>query len=256
MKLGIVQGRLLEPVDELLQSFPSKNWLLEINKLESLGLTGLEWLITSKVYESNPILRSDFKYFKSVTSVCLDNLIHNNIHNKSFFIGVMNRVCSQTKIRNINIPILEDSSMVNKQDRINFIKNLNFVSQNYKNVNFCIEAELDIDSYLEIVESNQNYFVTYDTGNLTSFGADHSKYISQFGTKIKFVHIKDRSFDGITKPLHKGDTDFDQIFYELNKVNFSGVFILQLAREKTGHEEQTVKNQIHEIKKLYNKYFN
>ncbi len=254
MKLGVVQGRLLEPINNTIQSFPFQNWKEELSLLESLNLLGVEWLITSEVYENNPIFDEDFNYFDSIISVCLDNLITKSIHNEDYVSNIFEKVCSVKDIKNINIPILEESSMENADNRTKFIDTVKKYSKRFPEKKFTFEAELNLNSYLEIVDSSNNFFVTYDTGNLTSYGVNHSEYILQFKNKIKYVHIKDKTHNGVSKELFLGDTDFEEIIYSLKKIGFDGYFILQLARGEAGNEFETIKNQIKQLKTLYDRY--
>ena len=45
------------------------------------------------------------------------------------------------------------------------------------------------------------------------------------------VHIKDRNIGGSTMPLGQGDVNFDLFFSTLKKINYSGDFVIQGARE-------------------------
>ncbi len=255
MKLGIVQGRLLEPVDNKIQEFPVKNWKKELNLLYQLDLIGVEWIINKNYFDKNPIFDHDFDYFEKITSVCLDNLITDEIHVNEYLEEVLDKVCSNEKIVSINIPLLEESSMESKSKRYNFINKVNEYAELYQNKEFLFEAELDLEDYLEIVNSKNNFYATYDTGNLTSYKVNHSEYILGLKNKIKCVHIKDRNINGESMELFEGDTDFDEIFSSLSQIKYNGLFILQLARGNSGSELETVKEQISTIKKLYSKYF-
>ena len=75
MKIGIMQGRLLPPVNGHIQEFPD-NWKEEFKILESLGLHGVEWLVTKKSWLSNPIYQTPEMVQKyPIISVCLDTLV-------------------------------------------------------------------------------------------------------------------------------------------------------------------------------------
>jgi len=43
--LGILQGRLLKPINGLIQEFPFVEWEKEIPLMESLGFEHFEWII-------------------------------------------------------------------------------------------------------------------------------------------------------------------------------------------------------------------
>ena len=255
MKLGIVQGRLLEPIDDLIQEFPYDNWEKELKTLDRLGLSGVEWIITNKHFEDNPIFGDSFKFFNLITSVCLDNLITKKIHDKEYLVKILEKLCMLESVKSINIPILEESSMEDGQQRKEFITILKEFGDRFPDTNFLYEAELGLEEYLEIIHSRNNFFATYDTGNLTSYGANHTEYINALNNKIRCVHIKDRNVEGETKELFQGDTDFDEIFYSLNNINYDGLFTLQLQRGLRGNEINTVNDQINKIKILHGKYF-
>ena len=53
MNLGIMQGRL-SPPDEGFQECPS-GWRREFNLLFTLGLGHVEWVVTKKSLDSNPV---------------------------------------------------------------------------------------------------------------------------------------------------------------------------------------------------------
>ena len=110
----------------------------------------------------------------------------------------------------------------------------------YPSLNFSIEAELEAQDLLEIVTLRDNIFVTYDTGNITSFGIPHDEYITVLKEKIDNVHLKDRTFSARTVPPFEGDTDFDLIFKTLKNIGYKGRYTLQTAREKDGEETTTV----------------
>ena len=83
-------------------------------------------------------------------------------------------------------------------------------------------------------------FVTYDTGNTTSFGLDHKDYIVSVKHKIDNVHIKDRTFQSETVRPFTGDTDFELIFNVLSSINYNQKYTLQAARQDYGNEIQTI----------------
>ena len=69
-------------------------------------------------------------------------------------------ICMKKKIVSINIPLLEESSMESKSKRYNFINKVNEYAELYQNKEFLFEAELDLEGYLEIVNSKPNFFAT------------------------------------------------------------------------------------------------
>ena len=44
-KLGFMQGRLVKDEKNLIQSFPTKNWVKEFSIANQLGLKKMEWIL-------------------------------------------------------------------------------------------------------------------------------------------------------------------------------------------------------------------
>ena len=150
---------------------------------------------------------------------------------------------------------MEDSSLVDDAKRDKFKIILSHFTNKYPNLNFSIEAELTALALEDIISVNDNIYVTYDTGNITSCGYDHESYINQIFDKISNVHLKDRTIKGITVPPGGGDTDFGTIFSILSKKNYEGVFALQTAREESGNEFFTIERHSQILRSIYEKCF-
>lgn len=254
MKLGILQGRLSPPVEGLMQEFPSTTWKNEFSSLPKCDLEGIEWIITNT---PNPFFTEDLSKFP-ILSICVDNIISPFFTQLYFLeqelVPVLEKMESQT-IKNIVIPLLEESSIVSSLNRKLFIKNILLIADKFSNVNFCFEFECKVEDILKLVNQRDNFYVTYDTGNVTSFYGDkvnHNKLIKQLGDKIKNVHIKDRTFKAETVPFTLGDTNFVDIFSSLNSIGYTGNYILQLCREKSNNELDYIKHCSYIVKKLHN----
>ena len=256
MKLGVMQGRLSIPVDGHIQEFPRIFWMSEFLKLPHLKLNHIEWLIT-KNFNKNPILSTKYQLHSlPINSVCADNLVDKDIADIDFLEKELAPLCKgaiNNGVSSITIPLLEDSSLIDKSKREKFCKNIKKITDDFpKKLSYTFEAELGIDELLEIVTLDENYFVTYDTGNITSFGIDHEEYISKLSTKINNVHLKDRTFDAKTVPPGTGDTDFKTIFAALKKIGYNSTYTLQTAREETGSETETIMKHKKYFKETYN----
>lgn len=63
-------------------------------------------------------------------------------------------------------------------------------------------------------------------------GVDPVEFISEFGSRIVFLHLRDQNADGTwAEALGEGVTDFRSIAAELDRVGFSGPAIIELAHE-------------------------
>jgi hypothetical protein len=243
MKLGIIQGRLLEPVSGKIQEFP-EDWKLEFEIASRSDIQHIEWLVTKDSFDNNPIFYEDCSSY-NISSICADNLVDERFVSKDFLDKNLDPICSAALRQNIGfitIPLLEDSDITDKDSRNKFTEHILEYGNKYPTLNFSFEAETHWDNILELVNLRDNFWITYDTGNITSEGFSHEKYIEATHNKINNVHLKDRTHDGQTVTPLAGDTDFLTIFNTLRKVKYDGLYTLQTARGSCGAEKETIAN--------------
>jgi len=252
MKIGIIQGRLSEP-NEGFQDTPV-NWQREFNLLPQLGLNHIEWIVTKDSFENNPIFTEDVKEY-SISSICADNLVDERIADTEFLTDNLTPICEaalKNKIKNITIPILEDSSLTNGKKRDKFILEMQDFSERYKRLNFSFEIEDKMDVIADIIYMRDNFYLTYDTGNMTTVNIEHETYLHMFHEKISNIHLKDRNTQNQTVEPLSGATNFTKIFEKLKEIGYNGLYTLQTARGKSGVEEETIKKHTTIFKELYN----
>mgnify|MGYP003648346437 FL=1 len=253
MILGIIQGRLLKPVGNHIQEFPD-NWRHEFTLLEEAGLSHIEWLITRSSFDSNPIFFEDCGKYK-ISSLCADTLVDKEFTSEYFLSENLDPICKaaiKNKIEWITIPLLEESSISDKKVRKSYISRILKYADKYPLLNFSFEAETPWQNIMELVSLRDNFWITYDTGNITSERLNHEEYILNTFQKISNVHLKDRTFNAQTVPPLSGDTDFDSIFNTLEKVGYNRKYTLQTARGQTGFEERTIRQHKNIFERIYN----
>ena len=254
MKLGIIQGRLSKPINGHIQEFPKETWENEFKLLNNLGLNHIEWIVTKKSFNEN-ILKTDIKkYSNLISSVCCDHIIDENIIHLEYLNEHLSPICEwslKNNINSINIPLLEESK-ITEENKESLYKTLNIFSKKYKNLFFNFEIESDIETCLELIKTNKNFFLVYDTGNITSCGFEHEDWINKGFDFIRHVHLKDRTINPIktVEPL-TGDTDFKKIFDLLKKKNYNYNYTIQTCRGITGCEFETIKKHTNIFKKLH-----
>jgi hexulose-6-phosphate isomerase len=190
-------------------------------------------------------------------SVCVDTMVNKSFYNQDFINKNLIPVLDRMSVLNVNkvvIPLLEDSSVDDPLIREEFLKNIIPIGEKYSFIEFCFEFESNKEIVLDVVSKKSNFFITYDTGNFTSHykqKINHEDLILSFGDKIKNVHIKDRTYNSISKKFSFGDTDFMTIFKTLKKINYSDNFILQLCRDSEGDEKKYIEETYKKIKINY-----
>ena len=251
-KLGIIQGRLSPPIEGF-QECPVE-WKKEFELLPELGLEHIEWIVTKNSLNNNPVLSEELSGYP-VSSICLDNLVDYDFHEKEYLNHNLKPFCElaiKNDIKRIAIPLLEKSSVVDDRLRLKFSKNIKEYSQNYPDLDFLFEVEASSKKLIDLLSISDNFYVTYDTGNITSCGFNHKEYINDVYDRIKNVHLKDRTYEAVTVPPSDGDTNFKLIFNILKEKMYNDLYTLQTAREVSGEEYTTIQKHKNILMREYN----
>ena len=256
MKIGIIQGRLSEPVEGY-QETP-QNWKKEFSDIETLGMSHVEWVVTKNNLFENPICKESMHNYK-ISSICLDHVIDERIFQKDFFVNNVYYFCKiaeDNQIQSITLPIMENSKVDSKKKK-DILKDLLFeCCESFKNLEINIEAEIDPVILYDITKPHERLKITYDTGNITALNFNHEVYIRKNFNKISNVHLKDRKRNyGKSCMFGKGDTDFESIFKTLSSLGYGGLYTLQMARSATGNEYNHIRELNLKFRRIHDKYF-
>ena len=246
-RIGIMQGRLSEPTNNQIQSFPQDTWKTEFEKAHQCGFQMLEWIFDDI---SNPLMNNSEideiillsqKHDISINSVCADYFMNEKLFNvsdselkKNF--SVLNDLiiqCDKIGIKIIEIPLVDSSSLQNKDNQNEFIQNLTtFLSKLSSNITINLETDLPPVEFKTLLEKFKDFDVcaNYDTGNSASLGYSVNDEITLLEPWLKNIHIKDRLYKGQTVPLGTGDANFESFFLRLSKIHYRGDLIIQGAR--------------------------
>lgn len=249
IKIGIMSGRLSEPINNQIQAFPANSWKDEFQKAQICGFDSIEWVFD---LQPNPILDNDGlnqikllsdKHKIQISSVCADYFMKKMLFNVSEYDLQKNLIilqkliqqCYRLEIEILEIPFVDSSSLKTKNDEnqivINLQKIINLaISQNVK---ITLETDLHPTNFKNLLEkfNNSNIGANYDSGNSTALGYDPKVELQTLKPWLSNIHIKDRFYHGTTVPLGNGDTNFDLVFSTLAKINYNGQLIIQGARE-------------------------
>ncbi len=274
-KIGIMQGRLLPSINGQIQVFPGEDWHKEFEIAQQVGIDCIEWIYDKASEHNNPLISDDGikqiqevseKYNVKTRSLCADYfMVHPLFSKKGEALGKtrdkMRFILEQAKKINVNrvvIPFVDSSSINNEQKKNDVIVSLDEISGMARNLGIEIQLETDLspEDFRSLLESLNDPLikVNYDSGNSASLGYKPANEFSAYGDKIGSVHIKDRVLHGTTVPLGKGDTDFCSLFKELKNINYTGDFILQVARDKDGEESVWAKQNMELVKSMIIKY--
>lgn len=262
--IGIMQGRLSEPLDGKIQSFPKTTWREEFQKAVLAGLTSIEWIFEADEWDKNPISSYDgikeinelqkktgievcsvcADYFMDIPYFNADSNLRKELKEKLIWLIIKS---SEINAEFIDIPFV-DASKIPSINEFELVQDMiseaaDIAAQH--NIILALETSLNPLDFITLLQkiNHPNVMANYDTGNSSGIGYNCVEEINSYGYYIKTVHIKDRLINNGTKPLGTGSADFHSFFEMLAKLNYVGPIILQAAREITGEELSTaIKN--------------
>ena len=272
-KIGIMSGRLSEPVTEKIQDFPKNTWKSEFEKASVCGFESIEWIFDA--YDKNPIMNNDgineIKHISEQTSITVNSLLadffmEKKLFNVSEFDLQKNLDTLKNLIKNINrlgikileLPFVDSSSLKTKEEQSQVISNLEKILpllEEY-DVFLTLETDLPPTSFNALILSfnHPNIKANYDVGNSASLGYDMKEELNLYGDLIYNIHIKDRKYCGGTVPLGEGDVDFELFFNLLQKINYNSELIIQGARERSIKPEDTCIKYLQFVKKFVDRH--
>lgn len=255
--IGIMQGRLLPKYKGRYQAHPIGYWEKEFPIASKLGLDSIEFILDFNNAEENPLLASggieNIKRVEKssgvkVRSICADYFMSAPIHSDDIdivdkSIGVLKRLirnASLLNVKDIVIPCVDQSSLINNKDKNNFINNIKKIISIAEevDVNICLETDLPPILFANLINSigSKNVTVNYDIGNSAAQGYDPVEEFRAYGDKISDLHIKDRLLGKGPVPLGEGSADILKVFELLSKNDYQGLIIFQAFRDDEGVE--------------------
>lgn len=272
IKIGIMQGRLSDPMHNTIQAFPENSWVQEFELAHKIGLDSIEWIFDA--FEKNPIMEKKFneinnlisKFHININSVCADYFMVNKLFNESE-INIKKNLetlmqlainCKNIGIKIIEIPLVDTSSLKSEKDKEELVKNLDIVLPEINDLGIIITLETDLPpteflNLLNRFEKNK-VFANYDTGNSASLGFNVNEELEILKDKIKNIHLKDRILNGETASFGNGNTNFDDFFLMLKKIDYSGDLVIQGAREQGISPEHNCVKYLKFTKQYLDKY--
>lgn len=277
-QIGIMQGRLTSPKGRGIQFFPFDNWKNEFYTAQKLGLDEIEFIFDYDNYEQNPLWASDgIKQIKKlqeetniqINAVCFDYFMRRPFYkampaerksireeNTQMITQVLYAM-AQLGIKLIEIPIVDDSSLKNKTEHMEFREWLLPIVENAnESMYFGLETDLNPEDFLAYLKefNNTRIGANYDSGNSSGIGYDLYQEVTILRDYIFNIHIKDRVYHGTTVQLGAGSADFDRLFLGLKEIGYKHNFILQAARGTEGEEERNIISQMEFVKSYIEKY--
>ena len=259
MRLGIMQGRLLPPINNQIQAFPLNFWKDEFPRCRELGISCMEWIFDYPALSDNPLLSDagideimeiSARYGVAINSVVADYFMvkklfgdkKSEIGNTVDMLKCLVTQCSKCGIPIIEIPLVDSSALTTENEKRDLIQNMEEPLRlaHEHEIRISLETSLPLEEFKKLIMAFRPFkvYANYDMGNSASLGFDPIEELNLLGSYIINVHIKDRVKGGSTVPLGKGSTDFEAVFDGLKQSSYSGDFILQAARQDLSDAEK------------------
>ncbi len=249
--IGIMQGRLLPPINGRIQSFPAQAWRKEFALARQAGLSCIEWIYEKENEDLNP-LGSDAGLAEMrelstasgvlVRSICADYFMTEllvtqsgepdtkNLQHLKWFIGRGGAL----GVRYIILPFVDSSSIKTPAQMEGLLAVLTEICPVavQEKVEIHLETDLQPAKLAAILQKINHPLIcaNYDTGNSASLDHNPGEELTLLAPWLGSVHIKDRIRGGGTVPLGTGDTNLNLCFQMFQKANYQGFFVLQAAR--------------------------
>jgi len=253
LPIGIMQGRLLPPVNGRIQCFPADQWRDEFPLAEKAGLQLIEWIYEIYGADQNPLATNEgiaelktlsARHGVAVRSLCADYfmdrpLLANPEEGALKLTWLMGR-CHLAGIKRIILPFVDASRLVDSAAEDSLVGLLTpFASEaESMGIELHLETDLPPNRFAKLIAQlpEPAFKVNYDSGNSASHGYDAAAEFAAYGARIGSLHIKDRVRGGSTVPLGSGNADFPALRTALESIDYDDDVILQVAREREGNE--------------------
>jgi hexulose-6-phosphate isomerase len=269
--IGVMQGRLLPPIEGRIQAHPGEQWKEEFPVAQECGLDLIEWIFEGRDWEGNAILKDPdaiIEYSRQcgvrVITLIADFFMDYPLLRVSsaevetrmtVFENLLNQA-SCVGVKYLNVPFVDNSEITSdsERDQVAHLMSRLLPQAEKLDMEIALETSLNPEKFRKLLEivNHPLIKVNYDIGNSAALGYDPAEEMDAYGSLIATVHIKDRVLGGSTVPLGKGDADFDTVFFRLAGLNYKGPFTLQAARD--GDEKTATKKYMDFVNNYLNKY--
>lgn len=272
MRLGIMQGRLVPPIDGRIQCFPRDHWRDEFALAAEAGLSAIEWIDDAFGEDVNPIATdtglAELRALAASTGVELRSICADYFMDRPFLRGTADQTAARIErlrwligrgaslgVRRIVLPFVDASRIETAEETEQVVRILHQVLPSARDhrVELHLETSLAPRPFADLLDRLPGDLVkvNYDSGNSASLGYAPDDEFDAYGDRVGSVHIKDRVRGGATVPLGRGDTDFPSLFDRLREIAYDGDFVLQVARGTTGDEVAWARRNLAFVEALY-----
>jgi L-ribulose-5-phosphate 3-epimerase len=256
-RIAIMQGRLLAPSGQSIQSFPRDRWREEFALAAEAGVEAIEWIYDVQGADVNPLATdsgvADMRALSrqhgiAVVSLCADYFLEcplvrvapDSVGDLAGHLVWLIERCRQAGIARVVLPFVDAARIdtpLDERRTVEFLRQILPLCA-AAGVELHLETSLAPRPFSSLLAQMPDPLlrVNYDSGNSASQGYDVAGELAAYGTRIGSVHIKDRIHGGGTVPLGAGDADLPALLSGLAGLRYQGDYVLQVARGTGGGE--------------------
>jgi L-ribulose-5-phosphate 3-epimerase len=256
-RIAVMQGRLVPPVEERIQCFPRESWADEFALAAMAHLDCIEWIYDQYGADVNPIatddgineiLRLSDLHGVGVASLCADYFMDwplvrvsgPDLEARLSALFWLQERCQRLGIERMVLPFVDASRIDTDEDFDQVVSMITRASEHAEKlgIELHLETSLGPERFADLLSHLQSELVkvNYDAGNSASLGYEPRAEFAAYGQRVGSVHIKDRIKGGSTVPLGSGDANLPAVFECLKQQQYSGDFVMQVARDIPGDE--------------------
>jgi len=249
--LGIMQGRLVPPETDFVQTFPRARWREEFPRAEAAGLCAIEWIYDSYGEDANPLASDEGvaemaalarRYGVSVRSLCADWLMEHPLvtadaDGRAAWVERLHWLVARASLAGMGrivLPFVDAAAIRDERDELAVVDALLTVlpAAEAAREELHLETALGPEAFAALLARLPHPLVraNYDTGNSAALGYAPREEFAAYGDRVGSVHVKDRRRGGGTVPLGTGDADLVAVGECLREVGYRGDVVLQVAR--------------------------
>ena len=252
-KIAFMQGRLVPMINGKIQAFPWEDWEKEFEIGANINVRNIEWTIDQENFYENPIFTKAgiimIKKLKELYNINIPSLTGDSLMQAPFWksdkkgkeillkqLIKLIEHCNKLEIKTIVYPLVDNSSLENKEQEDMFIDEIlkftKLLEEN--NVRIAFESNYEPRQLKKFIDRmpSRVFGINYDVGNSASEGYNPEEEFANYADRVINVHIKDRKRKGTTVRLGEGHADFNKVFKSLSNIHYKGYYVLQTARSE------------------------
>ena len=247
LRLGMVQGRLIQSPTGQLQWFPQYYWDSELVIAAAMGFDYIELFAEINHNPGNPLWSDEgigqikalvIRNGLSLHAFCNDYIIDHALPRSDEVLAQNLSLIERGALLGCEkyiLPLFEQSELTS-ENIDEYVVPLRVIADKAGEfgITLCLETILNGAQLIDVLDrvNHPAVSVVFDTGNRVAFGHDLPGDIRLLGNRISHVHIKDKNAANENVILGTGLVNFLQVFDALADIGYDGPYTFETHRGK------------------------